>query len=74
MGASARYRPVSFFHLSRYSGDPVVLHAVEGDKAREILYGSDYFDYDASGLDPKKLGGLGFAGFRVMDGQDKQTD
>jgi glucans biosynthesis protein len=66
--------PVSFFHLSRYSGDPVVLHAIEGGQAREILYGPDYFDYGASGLDPKALKDLGFAGFRVMDGQDKPTD
>jgi periplasmic glucans biosynthesis protein len=66
--------PVAFFHLSRYSGDPVVLHAVEGGKAREILYGPDYFDYGASGLDPKALAGLGFAGFRVMDASDKATD
>ncbi|MCU1386539.1 MAG: mdoD [Acidobacteria bacterium] len=66
--------PVSFFHLSRYSGDPVVLHAVDKGQAREILYGPDYFDYGTSGLDPKALGGLGFAGFRVMDGQDKPTD
>ncbi|MDB5736063.1 MAG: glucan biosynthesis protein, partial [Alphaproteobacteria bacterium] len=66
--------PVSFFHLSRYSGDPVVLHAVDKGQAREILYGPDYFDYGASGLDPRALGGLGFAGFRVMDGQNKPTD
>src|SRR5471032_1907877 len=66
--------PVAFFHLSRYSGDPVVLHAVDGGKAREILYGPDYFDYGASGLDPKALADLGFAGLRVMDGQDKPTD
>lgn len=66
--------PVSFFHLNKYSADPVVLHVVEGGKAREILYGPDYFDYGASGLDPKALAGLGFAGFRVMDGQNKPTD
>ena len=50
------------------------IHAVEGGKAREILYGPDYFDYGASGLDPKALAKLGFAGFRVMDGQNKPTD
>jgi glucans biosynthesis protein len=66
--------PVSFFHLNRYSADPVVLHALEGGKAREILYGPDYFDYSASGLDPKALASLGFAGFRVMDGHGKPTD
>jgi len=58
--------PVAFFHLSRYSGDPVVLHAVEGGKAREILYGPDYFDYSTSGLDAKALGNLG--------SQSKQID
>jgi glucans biosynthesis protein len=66
--------PVSFFHLSRYSADPVVLYAVQDGKAREILYGPDYFDYSASGLDAKALGSLGFSGFRVMDGPDKPTD
>ena len=45
-----------------------------GGKAREILYGPDYFDYSASGLDAKALADLGFAGFRVMDGQNKPTD
>jgi periplasmic glucans biosynthesis protein len=37
--------PVSFFHLNKYSADPVTLHVVEGGKARAILYGPDYFDY-----------------------------
>ncbi|HJT44327.1 MAG TPA: glucan biosynthesis protein [Rhizomicrobium sp.] len=66
--------PVSFFHLSRFSADPVVLHALEGGKARTILYGPDYFDYGASGLDAKQLANLGFSGFRVMDGPGKPTD
>src|SRR5579863_6579985 len=66
--------PVSFFHLNKYSADPVVIHAVEGAKAREILYGPDYFDYGASGLDPRELAKLGFAGFRLMDGRNKPTD
>jgi glucans biosynthesis protein len=66
--------PVSFFHLNRYSADPVAIHALENGKAREILYGPDYFDYGASGLDPKALADLGFSGFRVMDGLDKPTD
>src|ERR1700722_11558874 len=65
--------PVSFFHLNKYSADPVILHAVEGGKAREILYGPDYFDYKASGLDAHALANLGFAGFRVMDAAHKPT-
>jgi glucans biosynthesis protein len=66
--------PVSFFHLNKYSAEPVTIHVVEDGKAREILYGPDYFDYSASGLNPKGLANLGFAGFRLMDGQNKPTD
>src|SRR6188768_872101 len=66
--------PVSFFHLSRYSNEPVVLHTVDSGQAREILYGPDYFDYGGTGLDPKALANLGFSGFRVMDGPGKPTD
>jgi glucans biosynthesis protein len=66
--------PAAFFHLSKYSNEPVVLHAVQDGKQREILYGPDYFDYGASGLDARALAGLGFAGFRILDGQDKPTD
>ncbi len=71
---AGRSDPVSFFHLNRYSGDPVVLHALDRGKARAILYGPDYFDYGPSGLDAGALAHLGFAGFRVMDGPDKPTD
>jgi glucans biosynthesis protein len=66
--------PAAFFHLSKYSNEPVVLHAVQDGQQREIIYGPDYFDYSASGLDAKALAGLGFAGFRILDGQDKPTD
>jgi len=66
--------PISFFHLNKYAADPVLLHTVEGGKAREILYGPDYFDYGGTGLDPKALAQLGFSGFRVMDGPGKPTD
>ena len=66
--------PVSFFHLSRFSNEPVTLNLVEQGRARQIVYAPDYFDYSASGLNPKALAGLGFSGFRVMDGQDLPTD
>ena len=52
----------------------MVLHAVEEGKAREILYGPDYFDYGASGWIRRRWPDLGFSGFRVMDGPDKPTD
>ncbi|MBA2590007.1 MAG: glucan biosynthesis protein [Alphaproteobacteria bacterium] len=73
-----RTYPAAFFHLSRYSAEPVILHALEdgpsGLKAREILYGPDYFDYGAAGLDPKQLVDLGFAGFRILEAKPKVGD
>ena len=69
-----RTYPTAFFHLSRYSGEAVILYAVEGGKAREILYGPDYFDYSSSGLDPKALANLGFAGFRVLEARPRSGD
>jgi glucans biosynthesis protein len=66
--------PIAFFHLSSLVWEGVRIYAVQGGNAREILYSPDYFDYSASGIDPKTLGDLRFAGFRVLDGQDKQTD
>ncbi|MCP5412991.1 MAG: glucan biosynthesis protein, partial [Alphaproteobacteria bacterium] len=66
--------PVAFFHLGRYSGDPVTIHTVEDGQARQILYGAGYFDYGDSGLKPSQLGDLGFAGFRVLDSQSAPTD
>jgi glucans biosynthesis protein len=71
--------PIAFFHLNKYSADPVTIYAVQRGSdgkqfARPILYSSDYFDYGSSGLDPKSLAGLGFAGFRVMDSQDSPVD
>lgn len=65
---------ISFFHLSRYSADPVTIHAVENGMAREVLYGPDYFDYRQSHLSSAGLSHLGFSGFRVMDGPGKRTD
>jgi len=69
-----RTYPAAFFHLSRYSAEAVILHALENGKAREILYGSDYFDYGASGLDPRRLADLGFAGFRLLEARPKVGD
>ena len=71
--------PVAFFHLNKYSADPVDIFALQSDAggqmmAREILYPPDYFDYGASGLDPKPLAKLGFAGFRLMESQTTQVD
>ena len=66
--------PAAFFHLSRYAHEPVTLHTVDNGQAREILYGPDYFDYGGSGLDPKPLANLGFAGFRILESAGKPGD
>jgi glucans biosynthesis protein len=66
--------PAAFFHLSRYSNQPVVLHVVEKGQQRDILYGPDYFDYAGTGLDPAALANLGFAGFRILEAKPKVGD
>ena len=66
--------PVQFFHLGRYSKTPVRIYAVADGSAREIRYSADYFTFGETGLDKKLPGDLGFAGFRVMDGQGAKTD
>src|SRR5262249_27085415 len=71
--------PIAFFHLNKYSADPVNIFALQTDSsgqlvAREILYRPDYFDYSTSGLEPATLAKLGFAGFRVMEGQTSPID
>ena len=71
--------PIAFFHLNKYSADPVSIFAVQDGPsgrqiAREVIYAPEYFDYGASSLDPKPLARLGFAGFRVMESQSSQVD
>ncbi len=66
--------PVQFFHLGRYSKEPVGLYVVENGTAREIHYSPDYFTFGKTELDGKLPGDVGFAGFRVMDGHGVQTD
>jgi periplasmic glucans biosynthesis protein len=70
----ARRFPVSFFHLDKFVTLPVSIHAISDGTAREIRYSPRYFDYDGTGLAQKLPADLGFAGFRVMDGQDSRTD
>jgi len=64
--------PAAFFHLSRYSNEPVALNVVENGQQRPILYGPDYFDYGGAGLDPKP--DLGFSGFRILEAKPKVGD
>jgi len=54
-----------FFHQGLYYEQPVRLHELVGDAVRDIRFDPELFDYGANKLDPKRLKGLGFAGFRV---------
>ena len=70
--------PVSFFHLNKYSLQPVKIFALDGPPeklmAHEILWSPTYFEYADSGLDPADLGQLGFSGFRANNAQNNQSD
>lgn len=70
--ASSRY-PVQFFHMGKGFQEPVRIHLVAGDEAREIVYTPGLFD-SPSGHPARDLpDGLGYAGFRVM-AQNLETD
>jgi periplasmic glucans biosynthesis protein len=66
--------PIQLFHLHRYVTLPVKIHIVRDGVAREIVYSPRYFDYGDTGLGQKLPSGLGFAGFRVMNGPEVKTD
>ncbi|HEX8010878.1 MAG TPA: glucan biosynthesis protein G [Casimicrobiaceae bacterium] len=56
---------VAFFHLGWYFDRPVRINELVGNTTREIRFDPALFDYGANKLDPQRLSGLGFAGFRV---------
>jgi len=66
--------PVTFFHLGRFFQKSVRMHVIEGGRAREIVYDSDYFetptDSPARQLPPNS----GFAGFRFQEARDGKID
>jgi glucans biosynthesis protein len=66
--------PVTFFHLGRYSQDPVKIHAVEGGQAREVIYDQSYFHMPADSPAHRLPEGLGFAGFQVREPRGGKLD
>lgn len=59
---------VRFFPLSRWSAEPVAIHAVDKGAARELLFSLDLFDMPADSPARRLVGAdAGFAGFRVMN-------
>lgn len=66
---------LQFFHLGLHYKTPVKMFEVANGKAREIVYRTDLFNFDNSGVNPDKLPkGLGFAGFRVLQSKDWHRD
>jgi glucans biosynthesis protein len=56
---------VAFFHMGAQFETPVVIHEVNGDAVRTIAFNANDFDYGANAIDRRRLGNVGFAGFRV---------
>lgn len=66
--------PVTFFHLGRFFQKAVQMHVVDGGKAREIVYSSDYFKMPADSVAHKLPEGAGFAGLRIQEARDSALD
>ena len=62
--------PVRLFHLGRFFKSPVKIAIVEGGQSRNVLYSPDLFTFgaDAKSIAEKLPDDLGFAGFRVHEG------
>jgi glucans biosynthesis protein len=56
---------VAFFHLGLHFDQPVKINEVSAGAVREIKFDPALFDYGANRIDPQRMNGLGFAGFRV---------
>ncbi|HKE39938.1 MAG TPA: glucan biosynthesis protein G [Casimicrobiaceae bacterium] len=56
---------LAFFHLGQNFVWPVRINELSGGNARELRFDPEAFDYGANNIDPRKMRGLGFAGFRV---------
>ena len=69
-GTQSAY-PATFFHLGRFFGKSVKMHALEngpdGRSAREILYSPDYFEMPADSVARQLPEDSGFAGFRLQE-------
>jgi glucans biosynthesis protein len=65
--------PVQLFHLGKYATEPVRIHVVEREIAREVIYSPALFEMPYAHPARKLRAGAGFAGFRVM-ADDLKTD
>lgn len=56
---------LTFFHRGSYYDHPVKINEVLAQQVREIEFSPAVFDYGKNKIDPQKMQGLGFAGFRL---------
>ncbi len=56
---------IQLFHPGLYYEQPVRISEIVDNKAREIRFDPEMFDYGKNKVDPAALRGLAFAGFRV---------
>ena len=54
-----------FLHQGRAVSEPVQIHVTEPSGERAVPFDPGLFDYGRTGLDARKLRGVGFNGFRV---------
>ena len=69
----ANRAPIQLFHQGRLFLEPVRIHLVEGEGAREVFYSPALFETPAGHPARALSGRTGFAGFRVM-ATDLKTD
>ena len=65
---------IRFFHRMTWFRERLRYWVVEGNQAREVLYEAKNFDYGTTRLGQTLPKDLGYAGFRVMNTKDPETD
>jgi glucans biosynthesis protein len=63
--------PVTFFPVGKYFPKTITMHAVEGDKAVEVLYQPDDFSMPADSPAARLPEDTGFAGFQVREAKSR---
>jgi len=56
---------LAFFHRGSHFKEPVRINEISGRRVHRIPFLPEDFDYGANRIDPRKMRGLDFAGFRV---------
>ncbi|MCW1840841.1 glucan biosynthesis protein [Prosthecomicrobium hirschii] len=63
--------PISFFPIGRYFPKAIRMHAIDADKAREVLYEPEYFDMPEDSPAQKLPEDSGFAGFQIKEAKSR---